>query len=318
MATTETRMLPARRTGTVATRQPQRVPGAQLLDVVRQWLGTYARFPSEGALDAVTLWAVHAHCRDKDGVLVFRATPRLYLLSSEPGSGKSRVLELLGMLCPATFGLDLEPTAAGLVYTIARERATVLIDEGDILFGAGARKAAVRAIINGGYTRHGTYLNGRGAKASRVPVFGALAMAGLDVMEKGTGDTLNALMSRGVKIRMQRAGGDDRPAKVTQVSEGQAVKLSGWLAAWAAQERAGLAVADPVAPEGIDGRAEQIWAPLLAVADAAGGEWPERARAACTELALAGSPAAQEEVAGQIAAFAAACGFPVTDTERSA
>ncbi|HSR24455.1 MAG TPA: hypothetical protein VLW53_12950, partial [Candidatus Eisenbacteria bacterium] len=92
-----------------------RIPGDQLLGLIRdKWFGRYARFPSPAALDAVTLWAAHAHMRDEAGVLVFRATPRLFLLSSEPGSGKSRVLELIGMISPACFGLDLEPTPAGL------------------------------------------------------------------------------------------------------------------------------------------------------------------------------------------------------------
>ncbi len=283
----------------------ERIPGDQLLDLLRQWIGTYARFPSPAALDAVTLWVAHTHMRDEKGTLVFRATPRLYLLSSEPGSGKSKVLELCNMLCPATYGLTLEPTAAGLTHTIGNEHATVFIDEGDVMFGAGQRKSAVRAVINGGYERHGTMLNGKGSKATRVPVFGALALAGLDVLEKGTGDTLTALLSRGVRIRMKRAGKDDRPAKVTRVTEEQGEKMKAWLEAWASQVLDGLKDHQPVMPDEVDGRPEQIWEPLVAVADAAGGEWPERARAACVELALDQATAPVEDEEGSTAeAFA--------------
>ena len=53
-----------------------------------------------------------------------------------------------------------------------------------ICSGRGARKEAVRSIMNGGYTRNGTYLTGHG----RENVFGPVAMAGLDVMEKETGE----------------------------------------------------------------------------------------------------------------------------------
>ena len=247
----------------------QQIPGDQLLDLLRQWIGTYARFPSAAALDAVTLWVAHSHMRDENGTIVFRATPRLYLLSSEPGSGKSKVLELLNMLCPATYGLTLEPTPAGLMHTIGSEHATVFIDEGDVMFGAGQRKSAVRAIINGGYERHGTMLHGKGSKATRVPVFGALALAGLDVLEKATGDTLTALLSRGVRIRMKKAGKNDRPAKVTRVTEGQGAKMNEWLTAWASQVRDELAEAQPVMPEEVDGRPEQIWEPLVAIGDLA-------------------------------------------------
>jgi Protein of unknown function (DUF3631) len=312
-------------TGTVVRREasaPVRqarneIPGDQLLDLVRQWIGTYARFPSPAALDAVTLWAAHAHMRDEDGMLVFRATPRLFCLSSEPGSGKSKVLELLALICPATYGLDLEPTPAGLVHTIGKEHATVLLDEGDVLFGSGQRKSAIRAVINGGYARNGTVLNGKGSKATRVRVFGALALAGLDVMEKGTGDTLNALLSRGIKIRMRKAPKDNRPAKVTRVTDGQGAKLHDWLKAWAAQVRDELADAQPEMPEEVDGRAEQIWEPLVAIGDAAGGEWPERARAACLELALAqGTPAEEDETAAEaFAGFASMLGAELAGAE---
>src|SRR5205814_10293898 len=43
----------------------------------------------------------------------------------------------------------------------------------------------------------------------------------------------------------------------------------------------------PEMPDGITDRPADVWEPLIAVADAAGGEWPKRARAACTELTAA-------------------------------
>lgn len=283
------------------------IPGDQLLDLVRNaWLGHFARFPSPAALDAVTLWAAHCHMRDENGMLVFRATPRLYLLSSEPGSGKSFVLELVGRIVPDWYGLDLEPTAPGLVHTISKEHATVTLDEADILLGAGNRHEAVRAIINGGTYRHGTVLNGRGAKATRVSVFGPLALAGLDTLEKATGDRLTALMSRGVKIRMEKASGEDRPPRLTRDAEESADGAKMWLERWAAQVRDEVADAEPEMPEGVEGRAEDIWAPLLAVAQAAGGDWPDRAFAACQELAL--SKPSGDDIEDQFTEFAGSFG----------
>jgi len=292
-----------RPTGTVARQEP-RIPGDQLLDLLASgWFGHYARYPSPAALDAKTLWAAHCWMRDENGVLVFRATPRLFLLSSEPGSGKSFALELAGRVTPSWYGLDLEPTASGLVHTISKEHATITLDEADVAFGAGARHEAVRAIINGGTYRHGTVLNGKGAKANRVSVFGPLAMAGLDSMEKNTGDKLTALLTRGIKIRMQKASGEDRPPKLTRHGEEAAAKAKVWLERWAAQVRDEVAAAEPEIPEGIEGRTEDVWAPLLSVADAAGGTWPDRARAACIELAL-GKPDGGEDIEAEFAGFA--------------
>ncbi len=44
-------------------------------------------------------------------------------------------------------------------------------------------------------------------------------------------------------------------------------------------------------PDGVTDRPADVWEPLLAVADAAGGDWPKQARAACVELAAAAETA---------------------------
>ena len=271
-----------------------------MLDLLRNWLGTYARFPSPAALDLVTLWAAHTHVRDDKGKkLLFRATPRLWMLANEPDSGKSRVLELLNLVCPEAYGLSLETTPAGLVKAI-KNGETFLIDEGDILFNTGKRHSAVRAIMNGGYTSNGTYMTAKG----REPVFGPIAMSGLDVLEKDTGDSLVALLSRGFKIRMRKSPKSDRPAKITRRTEVEGAQLKVWLGAWAAQIRDGVPDAEPVMPDELANRAEQISEPLVIVGDGAGGEWPERARTACVELALAQDAAPVEEDESPAEAFA--------------
>ena len=44
----------------------------------------------------------------------------------------------------------------------------------------------------------------------------------------------------------------------------------------------------PTAPGSLDDRAEESWEPLLAIADLAGGDWPDRARRAAIELSGSG------------------------------
>lgn len=266
-------------------RQRQPVDGGQVLGYCEQFLCRFARFPSRAALTAAVLWAAHAHARDAQGVLVFDATPRLMFLSSEPGSGKSRALELTGMLCPEVFGLDAEPTEAALVYTISREHATALLDEGDVLFGAGKRKAGIRAVLNAGYTRSGTVLRMRGGKGERSRVFGPVALAGLDVMKTATGDTLAPLFSRSIVIRMRKSA--DPVPRLDANARRVAGLINQALAAWTASVRDDLASSrtDEI-PEWLANRSEEIWAPLLAVAEAAGGNWPELALEACEELVL--------------------------------
>ena len=53
---------------------------------------------------------------------------------------------------------------------------------------------------------------------------------------------------------------------------------------WALDNEKALRSADPVMPGSLRGRAADNWRPLIAIADAAGGEWPERARLVAEEL----------------------------------
>src|SRR5690606_13583832 len=62
-------------------------------------------------------------------------------------------------------------------------------------------------------------------------------------------------------------------------------------ARWARDQAATLADADPDVPAELHDRATDNWRPLVAIADAAGGDWPSRARRAARFLSGAADPA---------------------------
>ena len=275
-----------RPSGTVAGQVPD-IDGAELLDAVDAFLARYAYFPSASARHAVALWVAHTHARDRDGVLIWPATPRLMMLSAAAGSGKSTVLELVGRLVPSCGGLDVEPTPAGVIYALGSEHSTVCLDEGDVLFGSGKRKQSLRAILNSGYSRSGTYLRMRGSVGERVSVFGPVALAGLDVLERATGDTLAPLLSRSIIVRMSPPPAGTEIADLAdpwERADERAEIGRRQLAVWSLVNRDALRAARPELPAGVRLRDAQIWRPLLSVADIAGGDWPALARAACAEL----------------------------------
>lgn len=70
---------------------PARVPedGAELFDDIEMFLRRFVVYPNETALVAHLLWIMHAWFIDK-----WDSTPRLAFLSTDPGSGKSRALEV--------------------------------------------------------------------------------------------------------------------------------------------------------------------------------------------------------------------------------
>jgi hypothetical protein len=69
--------------------------GDALLGEVHDYLTEYIAYPSEHCAVAHTLWLVHTHLMD-----VWESTPRLAFLSPEPGSGKTRALEITELLVP--------------------------------------------------------------------------------------------------------------------------------------------------------------------------------------------------------------------------
>ena len=71
------------------------IDGAALLDEVYDFLDRFIAYPSESAHVAHTLWIAHCWFMDH-----WESTPRIAFLSPEPGSGKSRALEVTEPLVP--------------------------------------------------------------------------------------------------------------------------------------------------------------------------------------------------------------------------
>lgn len=257
-----------------AARQP--TPGADLLDEVETFLSRFVAFPSEAARVAVTLWTAHAHA-----VHVFDSSPRLALLSPEPWSGKTRTLEILDLLVPRPLHL-LNSSVAVIFRSVHQHHPTLLMDEVDTIFGKRSRddNEELRGLLNAGH-RQGAQVPrcvGPTHDLRLFNVYSACALAGL-------GDLPDTLMSRSVIVRMRRRAPDERIESYRQrVHEEAGHDLRDRLAAWVESVEQRLADAWPVLPDGVEDRPADCWEPLLAVAEAAGREWPERGRAACSEL----------------------------------
>ena len=69
--------------------------GAKLLDDVATFCSRFVAYPSKDARTAHVLWVGHTHFMDR-----WDSTPRLAVMSEEPTSGKSRLLEVTEYLVP--------------------------------------------------------------------------------------------------------------------------------------------------------------------------------------------------------------------------
>lgn len=260
-------------------------PGAELLDEVAAWLARYLALPTQHALTVLALWAAHTHASER-----FYVTPRLILDSAEPGSGKTRVLELLALLCRRP-KLSISTTTAALYRRIAERPLTVLLDETDAMFApkSAPQHEDLRALLNAGYKRGATVDRcvGDGAKIKVVefPVFAPVALAGL------AGRMPATVTSRGVTLHMRRRAPHEHVDPFTeQEAANEARPLHGQLADWTTEVADELAAARPTMPAGVVDRPAENWRALLAVADAAGGAWPGRSRTACSYFVLDTDP----------------------------
>jgi len=259
------------------------IDGAALLNEVEAFHRRFNVFPTEAAYVAVTLWDAHAHLID-----AFDSTPRIAFLSPEPGSGKSRALDVIETLVPRAMAA-VDASAAALFRSVSGMdggRPTILFDEIDTVFGPKAgENEQLRGFINAGHTRgRETYRcvgDGANQQVQGFPSYCALAVAGL-------GNLPDTIMTRSVIIRMRRRARNEKvePFRLrTHVPEGNAIRDR--LAKWAETVQERIAGAFPELPDGVTDRPADVWEPLIAVADAAGGDWPERAREACVALVTA-------------------------------
>ena len=253
------------------------IDGEQLLIDTKSFIKRFCAFPDENCLVAVTLWAAHAHMVEE-----FHTTPRLALLSPEAASGKTRVLEVLDLLVPESlFTLNASPAA--VFRTLDKRQITLLFDEVDAVWsrrGKDDNHEDLRSLLNAGYKRGATIPRCVGPQHEVVnfKVYCAVALAGL-------GDLPDTIMSRCVIVRMRRRGPTEHvdPFRIRQ-HEALGHAIRDRLTEWAAVVGESAGKAWPEMPEGIVDRPAEVWEPLIAVADVAGGDWPLAVRNACVAL----------------------------------
>lgn len=260
---------------------------SKLLDDVHAFIGRFVIFPSDELHDAVAVWVAHTWM-----IEAFDTTPRLALLSPEPGSGKSRVLEIFELLCFNPMHV-LNASAPAIFRSLHEQPTTLLLDEVDTIFhsSAGDSAEALRSIINAGYRRGATVprVSGKDHTVERFEVFSAVALAGLGLLP-------DTIMTRSIIIRMRKRAPHEvvEPFRRRDVAD-EAEALRGRLEKFARARLDQARDCRPDLPDGVIDRAADVWEPLVIVADLAGGDWPKRIRASAS-AATSTKPIAEASV----------------------
>jgi hypothetical protein len=253
--------------------------GAELLNDVKDFLSRFVVYPSSHALVAHVLWIAHAWLMDG-----WDSTPRIAFLSPEPGSGKSRALEVTEPLVPRpVHAVNCTPAYLFRKVSDPAGEPTILYDECDTLFGPKAKDhEEIRGMINAGHRKGAMagrcVVRGKLVETEELPAYCAVALAGLD-------DLPDTIMSRSVVVRMRRRAPTEpiEPWR-RRVHDAEAAKLRDRLINWSNTVREKAIDVWPEMPPGVEDRTADVWEPLLSVADLVGEHWPETARVAAVTV----------------------------------
>jgi hypothetical protein len=259
--------------------------GHVVLDDVEAALRRYVVLGEHEAV-AVVLWCGHCWI-----VNHFVTTPRLVLQSPDRRCGKSRVFEVIAHLVPDA----VHASSATPAYVVRRvekvvdgEIVTLLLDEADAIFSARAtseRSEELRSLINGGHRRGAVVGRCVGNGAELRPVefssFAPVALAGLGI------DWCPATVrDRAVVIEMRRRLRWEAVERYSEArTPGELAPVGRRLGAWCRRNVEAIRDGEPDIPAALGDRQADCWEPLLRIAEAAGGEWPRRAREAAVALA---------------------------------
>lgn len=267
---------------------PGSSPTATLLTEVEALIARFIALRDEYQAATVALYVLHTHAQE-----VAETTPYLAVLSAEKRSGKSRLLELLAGLCARAEHVSGVSEAA-LFQLVEARRPTLLVDEVDAVFAQAAeRTEALRGAINSGNRKAGSIVRGgKDGKPTRYSTYCPKVLAGIE-----NGKLPDTIRDRAIPIIMRRKPPGVQVERLLWRDAGDAVQaVHDALASWGGKHEDTLRAARPDLPTQLDDRTAEGWEPLLAIADLAGGEWPDRARVAA--LALAGDFVDEEESRG--------------------
>ena len=214
-----------------------------------------------------TMWALFAHAYDS-----FDIAPYLAFVSPTPACGKTTSFKLLARLTPRAM-IASNISGPAIPRLVEAHKPTLLVDELDSL--GKDQGQDIRNILNAGHDREGahyTRCEGEGNEPRTYVTWCPKALAKIRQLPA-------TLVSRSIVINMRRRAPSERIERLrARRHTAHLEELRRRAARWAADNADALRDVEPAIPEGLLNREADNWAPLFAIGDACGGDWPERIR----------------------------------------
>jgi putative DNA primase/helicase len=255
---------------------PDPVDGAEVLDEVESDINRFLFLP-DGASVAIALWTMHTYAYE-----AAQHFPILSALSPEKRCGKTTLLRLLKALVRQPV-MASNFTPAVIYRLIDQYRPTLLIDEADTFLEGNQN---LIGILNAGHIRDGqTVLNVRQGDDWSPRAFSAWSPKSIAAI----GTLPPTLNDRSIILHLHRRPKSAHVDRWESPFEDDFAILRSKMVRWSADHLEELSAGSPRVPETLNDRAQDNWWPLLAIAEAAGGAWPKRARKAALKLSQADS-----------------------------
>ena len=249
---------------------PKPIEPSQLLTDIARTVRRFIVCQDETA-QAAALWVAMTWFID-----VVQVAPLAVITAPEKRCGKSQLLFLLGKMVHRPLAAS-NITPAALFRAVDAWKPTLLVDKADAFM---RDNDELRGLLNCGHTRESAYIV-RVVGENHVPtmfnVWGAKAIAGI-------GRLADTLMDRAITLELRRKLPHESVERLRHAEVGLFDSIAAKLARFAEDYADAIQQALPDLPESLNDRAQDNWEPLLAIADVAGGLWPDLARAAALKL----------------------------------
>lgn len=233
----------------------------QLVRDIVVFIRCYVVLPRE-QLIVTALWIIHTHTIEH-----IEQTPYLSVTSPEKRCGKSRLLEVIGMLSARPW-FAITPSEPVVYRQVDKVTPTLLLDEVDTIFNARStdKYEGLRAILNGGNRRGVTVPRCFGPKSEirEYKVYCAKVLAGIGTLPDTVAD-------RSIPIRLERKTKDDRAREFRRRDvQPEADELRERVETWAEDHGVEVGAARPRMPDALDDRAKDGCEVLVSIADLLG------------------------------------------------
>jgi hypothetical protein len=252
---------------------PDAVNGAELLDAICAIIRKHVVLGSIER-DATTLWTMFTWAFPA----AFHA-PKLLVRSPVRRCGKTRLFEVLAYLTRRG-ELISYTTGSALFRSIERNSPCLLIDEVDTFL---KEHPQLRGLINAGFDRLGASIKisvplpGGGYEDKAFSVWAPMGLSGI-------GKTHETITDRSFVIDLTRKSRSEKVAPLRHRNTPPLIELARKAMRWTSDHIIALQEADPEMPDSIHDRACDAWVIPMAIADIAGGDWPQRARRAAEAM----------------------------------